>query len=75
MSKCVTMYEENKPSTLINDVQERLNFFRAILVRSAMPNTCICNNNKAPETGEWVCGVGVGVRRGLRGASVPRWSA
>ena len=31
--------------------------------------------NKAPETGEWVCGVGVGVRRGLRGASVPRWSA
>jgi hypothetical protein len=33
------------------------------------------NNNKAPETGEWVCGVGVGVRRGLRGASVPRWSA
>ena len=30
---------------------------------------------KAPETGEWVCGVGVGVRRGLRGASVPRWSA
>ena len=27
------------------------------------------------ETGEWVCGVGVGVRRGLRGASVPRWSA
>jgi len=22
-----------------------------------------------------VCGVGVGVRRGLRGASVPRWSA
>ena len=20
------------------------------------------NNNKAPETGEWVCGVGVGVR-------------
>ena len=38
-------------------------------------NTYICNNNKAPETGEWVCGVGVGVRRGLRGASVPRWSA
>jgi hypothetical protein len=35
----------------------------------------IFNNNKAPETGEWVCGVGVGVRRGLRGASVPRWSA
>ena len=33
------------------------------------------NNNKAPETGEWVCGVGVGVRRGLRGAFVPRWSA
>ena len=35
------------------------------------------NNNKAPETGEWVfgVGVGVGVRRGLRGASVPRWSA
>ena len=31
------------------------------------------NNNKAPETGEWVCGVGV--RRGLRGASVLRWSA
>jgi hypothetical protein len=31
MSKCVTMYGENKPSTLINDVQERLNFFRAIL--------------------------------------------
>ena len=22
-----------------------------------------------------MCGVGVGVRRGLRGASVPRWSA
>ena len=38
-------------------------------VDAAMPN------NKAPETGEWVCGVGVGVRRGLRGASVPRWSA
>ena len=37
-------------------------------VDAAMPN-------KAPETGEWVCGVGVGVRRGLRGASVPRWSA
>ena len=37
MSKCVTMYEENKPSTLINDVQEWRNFFRAILVRSAMP--------------------------------------
>ena len=70
MSKCVTMYETNKPSTLINDVQEWKNFFCAILVRSAMPN-----NNKAPETGEWVCGVGVGVRRGLRGASVPRWSA
>jgi len=68
MSKCVTMYEENKPSTLINDVQEWPIFFCAILVRSAMPN-------KAPETGEWVCGVGVGVRRGLRGASVPRWSA
>ena len=34
-------------------------------VDAAMPN-------KAPETGEWVCGVGVGVRRGLRGASVPR---
>ena len=68
MSKSVTMYEENKPSTVSNDVQKRLNFFRAILVRSAMPN-------KAPETGEWVCGVGVGVRRGLRGASVPRWSA
>ena len=32
------MYEENKPSTLINDVQEWLNFFCAILVRSAMPN-------------------------------------
>ena len=32
------MYEENKPSTLINDVQEWRNFFRAILVRSAMPN-------------------------------------
>ena len=68
MSKCVTMYEENKPSTLINDVQEWPNFFCAILVRSAMPN-------KASETGEWVCGVGVGVRRGLRGASVPRRSA
>ena len=39
MSKCVTMYEENKPSTLINDVQEWPNFFCAILVRSAMPNT------------------------------------
>ena len=37
-------------------------------VDAAMPN-------KAPETGEWVCGVGVGVRRGLRGASVPRLSA
>ena len=37
-------------------------------VDAAMPN-------KAPETGEWVCGVGVGVRRGLRDASVPRWSA
>ena len=37
-------------------------------VDAAMPN-------KAPETGEWVCGVGVGVRRGLRGAFVPRWSA
>ena len=37
-------------------------------VDAAMPNN-------APETGEWVCGVGVGVRRGLRGASVPRWSA
>ena len=37
-------------------------------VDAAMPN-------KAPETGEWVCGVGVGVRLGLRGASVPRWSA
>ncbi len=37
MSKCVTMYEENKPSTLINDDQERTNFFRAIPVRSAMP--------------------------------------
>ena len=37
-------------------------------VDAAMPN-------KAPETGEWVCGVGVGVRRGLRGASVPRWPA
>ena len=32
------MYEENKPSTLINDVQEWPNFFCAILVRSAMPN-------------------------------------
>ena len=32
----------------------------------------IYNNNKAPETGEWVCGVGVGVRRGLRGASVKK---
>ena len=72
MSKCVTiMYGENKPSTLINDTRCELIFFRAIPVRSAMPN----NNNKAPETGEWVCGVGVGVRRGLRGASVPRWSA
>ena len=29
------------------------------------------NNNKAPETGEWVCGVGVGVRRGLRGRPFP----
>ena len=38
-------------------------------------NLVTLNNNKAPETGEWVCGVGVGVRRGLRGASVPRWSA
>ena len=61
----------------------------AIPVRSAMPNNIIIirrlpetgeykknkNKNKAPETGEWVCGVGVGVRRGLRGASVPRWSA
>ena len=35
------------------------------------------NYYKASETGEWVCGVGVGVgvRRGLRGVSVPRWSA
>ena len=41
MSKSVTMYEENKPSTLSNDVQKRLNFFRAILVRSAMPNNSI----------------------------------
>ena len=41
MSKCVTMYEENKPSTLINDVQEWRNFFRAILVRSAMPKIII----------------------------------
>ena len=38
MSKCVTMYGENKPSTLINDDHERPNFFRAIPVRSAMPN-------------------------------------
>jgi hypothetical protein len=41
MSKCVTMYEENKPSTLINDTRWGGHFFRAILVRSAMPN-----NNK-----------------------------
>jgi len=38
------MYEENKPSTLINDVQEWLNFFCAILVRSAMPNKRIIND-------------------------------
>ena len=41
MSKCVTMYGENKPSTLINDDHERPNFFRAIPVRAprkmAMP--------------------------------------
>ena len=24
------------------------------------------NTSKAPETGEWVCGVGVGVRRGWK---------
>ena len=68
MSKCVTMYEENKPSTLINDVQEWPNFFCAILVRSAMPN-------KAPESGQWSGCVVFGVRHGLRGASVPRRSA
>ena len=38
MSKCVTMYGENKPSTLINDTRCELNFFREIPVRSAMPN-------------------------------------
>ena len=65
MSKMTTMYGENKPSTLINDTRCGLNFFPENPVRSAMPN-------KAPVTGEWVCGVGVGVRRGLRGASVPR---
>ena len=36
------MYEENKPSTLINDTRWGGHFFRAILVRSAMPN--IYNN-------------------------------
>jgi len=41
MSKCVTMYEENKPSTLINDTRWGGHFFRAILVRSAMPNNKI----------------------------------
>jgi hypothetical protein len=41
MSKCVTMYEENKPSTLINDTRWGGHFFRAILVRSAMPNIII----------------------------------
>ena len=67
MSKMTTMYGENKPSTLINDTRCGLNFFPENPVRSAMPN-------KAPVTGECVCGVGVGVgvRRGLRGASVPR---
>ena len=65
MSKMTTMYGENKPSTLINDTRCGLNFFPENPVRSAMPN-------KAPVSGECVCGVGVGVRRGLRGASVPR---
>ena len=41
MSKCVTMYGENKPSTLINDTRCELNFFREIPVRSAMPNTFV----------------------------------
>ena len=45
------------------------------LILRSFVRSFVRNNNKAPETGEWVCGVGVGVRRGLRGASVPRWSA
>ena len=49
---------------------------RALFTVKHFPNSVdAAMPNKAPETGEWVCGVGVGVRRGLRGASVPRWSA
>ena len=48
------------------------NIYYYHLLSTVLNNVMI---KKAPETGEWVCGVGVGVRRGLRGASVPRWSA
>ena len=65
--------------TTINHPSEAMptHMERTSVPRSHLPVGLLSlrNNNKAPETGEWVCGVGVGVRRGLRGASVPRWSA
>ena len=67
-----TMYETNRPSTLINDTRWLLRFWK--LIRSckigmAMPN-------KAPETGACVVRRVVSACGGVsRGASVLRWSA